>query len=225
MWFAIRDSLLHLVITPTLFLPLMASLLWIATRTASITRALRASLLGASLLCLSLFFTPLGTHLLSKWLLLQLSHNTTTQPTVAVLVGRDEEITMSASTLAAGLERWGMIQSIYVSGDQRATAERIVTLGVPPAKVAGDDCARTTWENATLTTAWLHQQNPGAPLPPIILITDPWQLPRASLAFKRQGVLVKPLAAPVVHLSARVQNRLALRETAALILYRLQRRS
>jgi uncharacterized SAM-binding protein YcdF (DUF218 family) len=90
--------------------------------------------------------------------------------------------------------------------------------------VAGDDYARTTWENATRTTAWLRQQNPGAPLPAIALITDPWQLPRAALAFQRQGVAVKPQAAPVDHLSASVQNRLALRETAALLLYRVQGR-
>jgi uncharacterized SAM-binding protein YcdF (DUF218 family) len=90
--------------------------------------------------------------------------------------------------------------------------------------VAGDDCARTTWENATRTTAWLRQQNPGAPLPAITLITDPWQLPRVSRAFQRQGVAVNPVAAPVNHLSSRDQNRLALRETAALLLYRLQGR-
>ena len=43
--------------------------------------------------------------------------------------------------------REGEGSAVYVSGDQRATAER----------VAGDSCARTTWENATLTSAWLQQ--------------------------------------------------------------------
>jgi uncharacterized SAM-binding protein YcdF (DUF218 family) len=143
---------------------------------------------------------------------------------VAVLVGRGTEIALTTISLAAHLERQGLIHTIYVSGDQRASAERLVALGMPPAKVAGDDCARTTWENATRTTAWMRQQNPGAPLPAIALITEPWQLPRASLAFQRQGVAVMPLAAPVDHLSAGAQNHLALRETAALLLYRLQGR-
>ena len=78
--------------------------------------------------------------------------------------------------------------------------------GVAPSRIAGDSCARTTWENATRTAAWLRQHHPGAP---VLLITDPWQLPRASRAFARQGLQVQPLA---------------LRETAATLLYRLQGR-
>ncbi len=223
-WFSVRDTLFHLVVTPGLLLPLLAGLIWIATGSLQITRSLRAFLLGAALLSLVLVYSPHGTRLLSNWLLLQLPKPTTAQPSVAVLVGRGAEIAQTTTTVAAGLERWGLIHRIYVSGDQRSTAERLVALGVPAAKVAGDDCARTTWENAILTTAWLRQLNPGSPLPAIILITDPWQLPRASLAFRKQGVAVRPLAAPVDHLSAGEQNRLALRETAALLLYRLQGR-
>ena len=30
--------------------------------------------------------------------------------------------------------------------------------GVAPSRIAGDSCARTTWENATLTAAWLGLQ-------------------------------------------------------------------
>lgn len=224
-WFGIRDVVFQLVVTPWLLLPLSAGLLWIATGLLPITRSLRAGLLGASLLCVFLLYTPLSTRLLSSWLLFQVPQPATAQASVAVLVGRTAEISQSTTTLAADLERRGLIHTIYVSGDGRATAERLVALGVPPEHVAGDTCARTTWENATLTTAWLRQQNPGAPLPAITLITDPWQLPRAALAFQRQGVSVRPLAANVDHLSARAQNRLALRETAAMVLYRLQRRT
>lgn len=224
-WFSIRDSLFHLVVTPGLLLPLLGGLIWIATSALQITRSLRVSLLGAALLSIFLAYSPLGTHMLSNWLLQQLPEPTTARPSVAVLVGRGAEIALSTTTVAAGLEHWGPIHTIYVSGDQRSTAERLVALGVPSGKVAGDDCARTTWENATVTTAWLRQLNPGSPLPAIILITDPWQLARASLAFRRQGVAVRPLAAPVDRLSAREQNRLAMRETAALILYRLQGRT
>jgi hypothetical protein len=64
-------------------------------------------------------------------------------------------------------------------------------------------CARTTWETATFT--------------------DPWQLARASAAFRRQSLQVIPLSAsPALPPSER--NRLALRETAATLLYRLQGR-
>ena len=63
--------------------------------------------------------------------------------------------------------------------------------GVAPSRIAGDSCARTTWENATRTAAWLRQHHPGAP---VLLITDPHR------------------------------TRLALREAAATLLYRLQGR-
>ena len=58
---------------------------------------------------------------------------------------------------------------------------------------------------------------------PVLLITDPWQLPRASRAFARQGLKVHPLAAEPP-LTAPERNRLALREAAASLLYRLQGR-
>lgn len=48
----------------------------------------------------------------------------------------------------------------------------------------------------------------------MLLITDPWQLPRAVHAFRRQGLQVQPLAAEP-QLTAPERNRLALRETAA----------
>ncbi len=56
-----------------------------------------------------------------------------------------------------------------------------------------------------------------------MLITDPWQLPRASRAFSRQGLQVQPLAAEPP-LSAPERNRLALRESAGTVLYWLQGR-
>ncbi|MEA5423737.1 hypothetical protein [Synechococcus sp. CCY9202] len=79
-----------------------------------------------------------------------------------------------------------------MSGDARSTAERLVQLGVAPSRIAGDSCARTTWENATR-------------------------------AFARQGLQVHPLAAETP-LTAPERNRLALREAAATLLYRLQGR-
>ena len=93
-------------------------------------------------------------------------------------------------------------------------------LPCPPPAFCGDACARTNWENATRTSAWLQQHHPNAP---VLLITDPWQLPRASRAFQRQGLSVIPLAAEP-SLAAAARNRLALRETAGTLLYGLQGR-
>jgi uncharacterized SAM-binding protein YcdF (DUF218 family) len=139
---------------------------------------------------------------------------------VVVLLGRGDAIAAATTTTAAAQLRRDPSLSAYVSGDARSTAERLVQLGVAPTRIAGDSCARTTWENATRTAAWLRQHHPGAP---VLLITDPWQLPRASRAFARQGLQVQPLAAEP-QLSAPERNRLALRESAGTVLYWLQGR-
>jgi uncharacterized SAM-binding protein YcdF (DUF218 family) len=133
---------------------------------------------------------------------------------VVVLLGRGPAIAAATTTSAAVQLRRDPSLPAYVSGDARSTAERLVQLGVAPSRIAGDSCARTTWENATRTAAWLRQHHPGAP---VLLITDPWQLPRATRAFARQGLQVHPLAAEPP-LTAPERNRLALREAAATVL-------
>ncbi len=51
---------------------------------------------------------------------------------------------------------------IYVAGDAPTTAQQLLELGVPADRIAGHSCARTTWENATLTTAWIRQHLQGS---------------------------------------------------------------
>ena len=66
------------------------------------------------------------------------------------------------------------------------------------------------------TDAWPQVHHLGAP---VLLLTDPWQLPRTVHA-ARQGLRVLPLAVSP-RFSRHERNRLALRETAATLLYRL----
>jgi uncharacterized SAM-binding protein YcdF (DUF218 family) len=170
---------------------------------------------------LGFLYSPISTAVLSQWLDRQRPMATALPTSVAVLVGRGPQIAQATTTLAARLQRDGLVEQVYVSGDSRATADQLLRLGVPSGEVFGDDCARTTWENATRTASWLRQRQP--PVLAITLITDRWQLPRAALAFQRQGLAVRPLAPPLT-MSASEQNHLALRETAATLLYRLQGR-
>ncbi|MEB3324333.1 MAG: YdcF family protein [Cyanobacteriota bacterium] len=173
-------------------------------------------------LALSLLYSPQATALLSGWLMAQMPPSAVTAETrpIAVLVGRGPAIAAATTGAAADRLLQGQVAAVYVSGDERATAERLLSLGVNPELVSGDACARTTWENATLTAAWLQKHHPGAP---VLLITDPWQLPRAAHAFSHQGLQVYPLAAEP-SLSPTERNKLALRETVATMLYRVQGR-
>lgn len=224
-WFSLRDTLLHLLSTPVLFLPLVAILALLLCHAAGLGWPLRALLSGFAAAFVSLLYSPLTTAGLSAWLSSQLPGPPPPAPgpTLAVLVGRGFDISPATTALAARMLHQGRVQRIYVSGDAPATAQRLLQLGVPPERISGDSCARTTWENATVTSAWILDHYTLANRPAIVLITDPWQLPRASRAFQVQKLAVNPVAADP-GLSPRERNRLALRESAATLLYRLQGR-
>jgi uncharacterized SAM-binding protein YcdF (DUF218 family) len=220
-WFSLRELLLGLVHSPALLLPLAAALGLALAWWWQLSRAGTTALALLLPLALSAIYSPPATALLSGWLQSQLPAAPSSAPAaVVVLLGRGPAIAAATTSSAAVQLRRDPSLPTYVSGDARSTAERLVQLGVAPSRIAGDSCARTTWENATRTAAWLRQHHPGVP---VLLITDPWQLPRASRAFARQGLKVHPLAAEPP-LTAPERNRLALREAAASLLYRLQGR-
>ena len=221
-WFGLREFLLTVLHTPAMLLPL-AAVVGVALATMLHLRgASRAAVAVAAPILVSLLYSPAATLALTGWLQGQLppAPAPSGAGAVAVLVGRGPAIAAATTAAASRQFASGRVVAAYVSGDQRATADSLLRLGVPEDRIAGDSCARTTWENATLTAAWLRQHHPGAP---VLLITDTWQLPRAVRAFQHQGLAVQSLAATAL-LSAAEQNRLALREAAATALYRLQGR-
>lgn len=227
MWIQLREPLLSLLQEPTLLLPLAAALvLAVSWRLAWL---LRWTLLVVVLvpLILSGIYSPASTAALERWLAGQLPSAMPLPParshaaaSVAVIPGRGPVVAAATTAKAAELIRDHRAAAVYVSGDARSTADHLLEFGVPADRVSGDSCARTTWENARRTTVWLRDHHPGVA---VLLISDPWQLPRATAAFRRQGLTVIPL--PVVpSLSSRSRNRFALRETAATLLYKLQGR-
>jgi uncharacterized SAM-binding protein YcdF (DUF218 family) len=221
-WFELRQPLLNLLLTPGLLLPLVGAFALLLAWWWQLPRLALPAVALLAPLALSALYSPLATTLLSGWLMAQLppSPPAAEARPVAVLVGRGSAIAAATTEAAAAQLRQGQAVAAYVSGDEKSTAERLLALGVAPSLVAGDSCARTTWENATHTATWLRQHHPGAP---VLLITDPWQLYRATAAFRHQDLQVIPLAAAPV-LGPTERNRLALRETAATLLYRLQGR-
>lgn len=222
-WITLRELLLQVLFSPPLLLPLVALGAVVMARQFKLPRAGQIGVGVLAPALVSLLYTPMTTALLTAWL----EHQ---QPeakplpnmgeAVVVLVGRGPGIAEATTKAAAQRLRSGEALAVYVSGDRRATAERIERLGIAPNRIAGDSCARTTWENATLTASWLNKHHPGAP---VLLITDPWQLPRASRAFQRQGLQVLPVSA-APKMNPAQQNSLAVRETAGTILYYLQGR-
>ena len=212
-WLQLREPLLAVAYQPWLLGPLLGLLVWLIAR--------RPLPVVVAMLLIAVLYSPIGTTCLSAWMQGQLppSVPAASQP-VAVLLGRGPQIAAVTTAEASRLVRDHVAVAVYVSGDAFATAQALQRQGVPAPLIAGDSCARTTWENATRTATWLRRHHPGAP---VALITDPWQLPRAGAAFRRQGLVVLPIAVEPV-LSPGQRNRLALRETAATLLYGVQGR-
>lgn len=223
LWLQLREPLLQLLYQPWLVLPLLGGLSWCWS--GPLPTQARIAAVVALMVVAALLYSPLGTAWLSAWLDRQLPPYSdpappVSVPAVVVLVGRGPQVAAATTAAAAFIAERGDLDVVYVSGDAISTAQSLERQGVPADRIAGDSCARTTWENATLTAAWLHRHHPGSP---VLLITDPWQLPRATAAFRRQGLQVQPLAVEP-SLSPGQRNRLALRETAGTLLYALQRR-
>ncbi len=235
-WLQFREIILTWILNPALLLPTAAALAVAVAWSLHLPKRFWPFVALLMPLLISSIYSPAATDVLTDWLMAQLpgspsgpvSHSVVSpggdalvsvRP-VAVLVGRGPAIAAATTDAAAFSLRHGQASAVYVSGDERATAERLLALGVAPSLVAGDSCARTTWENASLTAGWLRRHHPGAP---VLLLTDPWQLPRATRAFQRQGLQVIPRVVDPP-LPASLRNRLALRESAATLLYRLQGR-
>lgn len=225
-WFEVRGLLLQVLFTPWM-LSLVTGLLFlsfISILPFPLRWQSRGLIVVSGLLLVNSIYSPLATEILSSWLSSQLpasiERGKSESIPVAVLVGRGPQIAEVTTAEASRQLNTHNVSAVYVSGDQRSTVKRLLKLGVPPESIAGDSCARTTWENATRTTQWLRSNHPRAA---VMLITDPWQLPRATAAFRRQGLVLVPISVEPA-LSASERNRLVLRETAGAFIYRLQGR-
>lgn len=217
------EPLLQLLYQPWLVLPLLGGLSWWLSR--PLPTLARLTAVVASMVLVALLYSPIGTVWLTAWLEQQLPPSSDSAPresvpAVAVLVGRGPQVADATTVVAAGLVQSSEVGAVYMRGDAISTAQALERRGVRPDQIAGDSCARTTWENATRTEVWLRHHHPSAS---VVLITDPLQLPRALAVFRRQGLQVQPLPAePSV--SSGQRNRIALRETAGTLLYALQGR-
>lgn len=222
-WIQWRELALAVVHTPWLLLPLLALMVVLLLRPLPLGWLQRGVVLAVVVMSASLLYSPLATGLLSHWLDQQVPQASIGLGPSAVVVipGRGPQIAAATTQRAAQLLAEHKASLVLVTGDTTSTAKLLVRQGVRPDQLVGESCARTTWENATTSAAWLQQHRPGVP---IALVTDRWQLARAARAFAAQGLQVVPIAADAF-LSPQQQNQLAIREALAITLYRLQNRT
>lgn len=227
LWLQLRELLLQLFLTPWLLIPLVGLVGLALTQPLHLGGSARAVAVVLPMALVGSIYSPAATNALTHWLTARIPQGAPTAAAplrrpapVAVLVGRGPRVAAATTPLASRLVHEGGVAAVYVSGDRFATVKTLLHQGVPAALVSGDSCARSTMENATRTAAWLRRHHPGAS---VVLITDPWQLARAAAVFRRQGLIVRPVVAEPT-LTPRQRNAIALRETAATLLYTAQGR-
>ncbi len=141
-----------------------------------------------------------------------------------VILGRGPA--MQARFSQAASDFWWNHQdlNIFTSGmtDAPEMAHFLQEMGVPTAKIQGERCSQSTWENGLFSELLLN----GSESNKIVLVTDSFHMPRAVKVFEGFGFKVYPYPVePNRRWYSVVQmNRMAFREYAALIYYALSRK-
>ena len=112
-----------------------------------------------------------------------------------VILGRGREHSPTRADLVTQLWRGQRAPIIFASeiNDAPELATLLRTKGIPAASISGEDCSKTTWENAVFTKALLQPQG----VKQILLVTDVPHLWRSLLIFEQSGFQVIPRASPL----------------------------
>ncbi len=220
-YFALRKPIFFLFFTPigvSIFVFLLSIAITYLLR-ARLRLMQRLAITLSLMIIVNLQFTNFATQYLNHWLssFLQnkIERTIDQKDSLVVILGRGPRIAKATTDKAIDLYKTGQANLFYISGDKKSTGKLLLKGGIPPESLYGDSCARTTWENALLTSEWINANYLGKQ---IILITDPWQLPRATKTFIKQGISLTSI--PVMpRLSNKEKNFLAKREALGTLIY------
>ncbi len=100
-----------------------------------------------------------------------------------------------------------------------AAAVALRAQGIAEGRILIEPTARNTWENAERSARLLREL--GIQQTRVLLVTDPWHLPRARLAFRAQGLRASGVSCPA---GARppAWPRLLLKEAVGCLVYLLR---
>ncbi len=135
-----------------------------------------------------------------------------------VILGRGDLAEKERSQIATRLLRSGRAPFIFTTGKDEAPKmlELLASNGIPSEFILGENCARTTEENAIFTSVILKSQS----VHQIILVTDTPHMLRSLLTFRSFGFDVTPKSVPVPSTLTSMQvSILAIREYLGLLSY------
>jgi uncharacterized SAM-binding protein YcdF (DUF218 family) len=140
-----------------------------------------------------------------------------------VVLGRGPSVSRYSTRVAADLSKVQLDIPIFASGvtDSPRIVSELKWLGVAPERLQGENCSRTTEENAAFTARLLQRQG----IQTILLVTDAAHMPRAMLTFRSYGFKVIPRHSRLPEdYRASDRSLLAFREYMGLVSYGLMGR-
>lgn len=135
-----------------------------------------------------------------------------------VILNRGEEFRISRVEVAAELWQAKRAPKIFLSGEGDAIPMigLLKEKGVPSQVLSGENCSRTTEENALFTAAMLYAQD----VRKILLVTDPPHMLRSLLTLQSFGFTVIPYLSPLPsEVNSARKTILAVREYLGLASY------
>jgi len=221
-WFLLKSMLSTWLMTPTLVVLTLVALMglpWIIPRLPW-----KRHLISIGTILLLIYFTatlPLTIAVANKGLIAFLPADPGTRVDAIVVLGRGEKFRNSRIEVTAELWRADRAPLIFASG--AGDAPRLLQLlraeGIPNQALDGENCSRTTAENALFTATVLQPQG----VKQVVLVTDPPHMLRSMLTFRSLGFRVIPHASPLPpDLALREKARIVLYEYMGLVSYGLQ---
>lgn len=176
------------------------------------------------LICFGLVVvSPTGVAALERGMAVFAAPDTGESVDAIVVLGRGRRLNPSRVATVAELWSSGRSPKIFASGasDAPLIVESLRAAGIPAEALGGEECSRTTEENAWFSRATLFPQG----VRRILLVTDRPHLWRSQMTYESVGFSVITHPSPLRDTLSR-KRRLSLmtRESLALIAYRLKGR-
>jgi uncharacterized SAM-binding protein YcdF (DUF218 family) len=187
-----------------------------------IRRFLRMLICTSAIVYLMVLFPP-TISLAESLLVRQIPQDAGKVADAVVVLGRGELLAPGRVEVAAKLWEEQRASLIFVSGiwDSPRIVKKLKEKGIPEQFLDGENCSRTTYENAKFTAEILKSQG----IRQILLVTDAPHMLRSTLTFQNFGFTVIPAPTPIdLSLNRSIRARLILREYGGLVSYRLKGR-
>lgn len=200
-----------------------AALFWLARFIPRRPRRPLRILLSGLLCVYLLVICPPAVNLAAKGLSSQIPPYRGESADAVVILGRGNELNPSRVALAAELWQDHRAPLVFASGtiDAPKMVKMLHQKGIPDQATEGEDCSRTTYENAEYTAQILKPEG----IKRILLVTDAPHMLRSLLTFQGFGFTVIPIpSSSLKELKPAMRTTMVLREYAGLLGYGLMGR-